>query len=383
MSYNITQQINTRYSVENTNSATLLVSFISTQTESISQVSVILKQLDGVCFIDWGNEKITGVKTDGHDYTATSEYTEAGEYAISIYGTAASFTKLKIQNNSTLSGINLSEIGEINGLAHLELSSITGVVGSIDDAIAEHLGFLSLDSIDSITGGDLSNTDNLMYLYVYNCDSLDVNIGTFGGVCQFIDVDGNNSGTSFIGDASLIPTTVINLEIYNGIGNSTSGEFPVMPYANRVELESLNGAVLDVGSFTKSTIAYISINGFGVNCSGTVADLSAVSQYLQILNCTGISGNIEDAASSLSTLYLVGNNITYGGGSVPGWPSTTIYFQNALLTATIDSFLIAAATTAESGVKTWNLKGDNQARSAASDAAVLTLNGLGKTIQTN
>ena len=90
-------------------------------------------------------------------------------------------------------------------------------------------------------------------------------------------------------------------------------------------------------------------------------------------------GNIEDIPSTVTDVYIQDckNYIQYSGGSVPAWSSATFSIWDKMSACDLDSFYIAWAGTAGSGSKTIHIEGD---RTINSNDAVLTLEGLGKTI---
>ena len=107
------------------------------------------------------------------------------------------------------------------------------------------------------------------------------------------------------------------------------------------------------------------------------------------MNINGIySGNLSSIKTTATNIIYQssGKSFDITAGTMPAWANTTITITptgTGYTTAEIDAFLNAWALTAGSGTRTIDLRGANQPRSSNSDAAVSTLNGLGKTILTN
>lgn len=104
---------------------------------------------------------------------------------------------------------------------------------------------------------------------------------------------------------------------------------------------------------------------------------------------SSLTGCIEDLLNyntAGGNLYVVGNSpgITFVGNTINSTAVCRGKVQTGLLTANLDSFLISlASSVSNTGAQTLDMRGINQPRTSASDAAITTLLGLGKTIQTN
>jgi hypothetical protein len=170
-------------------------------------------------------------------------------------------------------------------------------------------------------------------------------------------------GTNLTGSINDLPTGLTYLYLAN-IGTNLTGSINDLP--------------------TGLTTLYL-IN-LGTNLTGSINDLPTglTTLYLDNLG-TNLTGSINDLPTGLTTLYLInlGTGIDITTGTMPAWAATTITIQSGYSTAAVDGFLNAWAPTAGTGTNTINLAGANQPRSSASDAAVTTLNGKGKTIITN
>ena len=114
---------------------------------------------------------------------------------------------------------------------------------------------------------------------------------------------------------------------------------------------------------------------------GSVAT-SLTTLYLYNMMSGNVTGKISSLPTGLTTmtLYSLGNAFDIVTGPMPAWAATTITINNNHPSADIDNFLISWATTAGTGTKTITL---TRSRTSASNSAVTTLNGKGKTINTS
>ena len=120
---------------------------------------------------------------------------------------------------------------------------------------------------------------------------------------------------------------------------------------------------------------------YSTSVSGNISTLSGrVKLTMLHLFSTSVSGDIASLSGlvDLTALSLYGTNIdTYTSGPLPAWPGCNIrIFNLGLSTTEIDNFLIDLADgVGANGLLTY-IAG-NDARSAASDAAVLALSAAG------
>jgi len=161
-----------------------------------------------------------------------------------------------------------------------------------------------------------------------------------------------------------------------------------------------------------SGLTFLSLSVIGTNLTGSISNLPAGLTYLYLYNLgTNLTGSISNLPAGLTYLYLrdLGTNFTGSIGSLNA-NITTMYmstsgsnfdlttslkaFNSANITITpqtgegyttaeIDAFLIAYDAVAGTATRTIDLRGSNQPRSAASDAAVISLTAKGRTILTN
>ena len=139
-----------------------------------------------------------------------------------------------------------------------------------------------------------------------------------------------------------------------------------------------------------SGLTYLDLQYLGSNITGSISNLPS---GLTVLRIGGLGTNITGTLSNLSslltmiTLVDIGNNIDITSGTMKAWANTLISIKPqsgyGYTTAQIDGFLNAWAPVAGTGTQTIDLRGANQPRSSASDAAVATLVSKGKTILTN
>jgi len=163
--------------------------------------------------------------------------------------------------------------------------------------------------------------------------------------------------------------------------NSTIGDISEL-----VSLTNLqDNAANNIGGAITNLIELLSISVQGTNTlSGSINGLTKATFVLLAGNNT-VTGNIENLNTACTYIVIqsTGNTVVYGGGATKAWANTNITISSRWTTIMVDAFLNAYALTAGAGTKTIDLSGNNSPRSSASDAAVTTLQGLGKTIITN
>ena len=324
-----------------------IVEFFSTQSGAINQTTFTFKIDAGkILKVDWGNGVISSLTGTGSDQNISSTYAYSNNtYRIRIYGDLDNVKKLLL-NETGLRILSLNEISKFSGLTELSMTSCVLNTGALADL---PIGLTSLTWYNlsglTVTGALADLPTGLTYLYWNNLPGLTV--------------------TGALAD---LPTGLTDMTWYKMSGLTVTGALADLP--------------------TDLTDMYWN-NLPGLTVTGALADLPIGLTSLTWYNLSGltVTGTIDQFPSTItSTLHVrscVNTNIGYIGGAVPPWSAVTITFQNAWTATEVDDFLINWATTAGYGVKMVDLRGDNAARTSASDAAVTTLTGLGKTILTN
>jgi hypothetical protein len=161
----------------------------------------------------------------------------------------------------------------------------------------------------------------------------------------------------------------------------------------RLSYLSTTGITINTANFVGMPLATLFLSNIGtsghtINTANLVG-LPLTYVVFSNLGTTTCTGQISDLPTGLTDLTIsnCGQGISISSGTMKAWASTIITLTSAYTTASVDGFLNAWATPAGTGTKTITLSGSgagiaNQARSSASDAAVTTLQGKGKTIVT-
>jgi len=132
-----------------------------------------------------------------------------------------------------------------------------------------------------------------------------------------------------------------------------------------------------------------SLNYLTLNTNQLIGNISYVSGLTSLnflyFNTNQLTGNLSSLAglTALSALFAYGNALTYTYTAFPAWSGTTYDLSSTVLTATeVDNLLIAAAN---GGVNNciYKVGGTNPSRTAASDAAIMTLLAAGVTVYVN
>lgn len=220
--------------------------------------------------------------------------------------------------------------------------SITGDLSGV-----RYLYFVDETTLDNITSAQIKKFKKLEILRLYNC-------GTTHSIYS-----SDLAGLPLKHFTIYYAGTGHNINSYDFIGKS-------LDYFRLVNAGTNN--TINTAHFVGMPLTYFEINNSGTNNTGKISDLP-----------TGLT-DLRVIAS--------GQGISISSGAMKAWASTEIRLLSAYSTTSVDGFLNAWAPVAGSGTKMIYLAGSgdgiaNQPRSSASDAAVTTLQGLGKTIQTN
>lgn len=254
--------------------------------------------------------------------------------------------------------------------------------GSYDDLVCDSaLKTITHDYADAGTyaisvSGDIDQITHLQ------CDAqsfLSGNIAAFSALTSLVLL--NLSSTSVAGDIADL-STLTSLTILYLSSTSVTGDiadFSTLTSLTRLYMSStsVTGDLADLSPLTSLVRLYLGSTGV----SGDIADLSPLTS-LEILNLssTSVTGDLADLSplTSLTYLYMYSNTLVYTTTTLPAWASATIECQSTGLDSSeVDQFLIDFETTAGAG-GTLNLAGTNEARTAASDAAVTSLTNAGR-----
>lgn len=210
-----------------------------------------------------------------------------------------------------------------------------------------YLYFVDGVTFANITSSEVKKFRNLQILRLYNCGTTGHHIYS----SDLVNLPLKHLTIYFAGTGHLINTAHL-------VGKS-------LDYFRLVNAGSSN--IINTAHFIGMPLTYWELNNSGTNNTGQISDLPTELTDLRVL--------------------AAGQGISITSGTMKAWASTEMRLQSAYNTASVDGFLNAWATVAGSGTKTIYLAGTgagiaNEPRSSASDAAVVTLKALGKTIQT-
>lgn len=422
-----------------------IVAFESIQGAVVNQVSLTIdKAIGGVSKLNWGNGTIVDITNGNNIYT--SNYAAGSQtYNISIYDNLNLITTFSLYNEDTVD-FSLEQMKKFKNITHFTASIIKTLSGSLENLPQKLTDFTlncpTVANLDLLTGTINNLPATLINFYLKTrSNNVGGSIDNFKEGLQIITLSGSTLAGQWSGNIGNLPSTLKRFDSvqafgYTGLiddlpaglthlyieggGNLVTGNIGNLP-AGLLDLfivsstagPSLTGSLDDLpvgltrlilvvcGTFTGSIDNLPStinentlwISGVGAQCSsitGNIGNLTCTPNQINFGGLTSITGNFEDLPSTITGLYFVGNGgaCTTAGSGYPAWVLSVGSFtiNDALLTAEVDNVLIGLAASLPAGTATINLNGSgatqNQSRSAASNAAVATLQGLGYTIQT-
>jgi len=184
-----------------------------------------------------------------------------------------------------------------------------------------------------------------------------------------------NTNANFTGALSDLPALTYYLSLYNcSLITGALSDLPALTYCLGLRnCPLVTGALSDLPALTY----YLNLNGCSL-VTGALSDLPPLTYFLDLSNCSLVTGALSDLPALAYFLGLSGCSLVTGvystvsGNNVP----TYTYLDNTGLSSSdMDNTLIAyAATTKNNGT----FRANGMTRTAASDAAVTTLTGIGR-----
>jgi len=290
-----------------------------------------------------------------------------------------------VTDAASLSG----DISKLTSLTYLNVQGSNTISGSI--AALTSLTYVIVDGNNTISGSIAALT-SLTNLAAYGNNTLTGSVAVLTSL-TYLDVFGNNTISGSI--AALTSLTVLVV----GSTNTVSGSIAALTSLTYVLVYGSNTVSGSIAALTSLTV----LNVRGSNTvSGSIAALTSLTN-LTVYGSNTISGSIA-ALTSLTNLDVTGSNTisgdlnpivsdltncnlnpcamidytagaTWGNTGVTINPSATYGYSSG----EIDNMLIDMAASVALKSKTITLQGSSAARTAASNAAVATLTGVGRT----
>lgn len=338
-------------------------------------------------------------------------------------GLPASILSFSASNNTPLNGLSAGISGLPANLISLSVtandySGLTGTIAQFGSSL-ESIIFRAGSADNTAITGTIANlaSPNLTFVAFDRFTNLTGTIDSFASTQTTLETLELTDNGNITGSISNLPSTMRNIYIINqtGIGGNisslASGLYTL--YLSNIST-TLTGSISSLPSDLES----LTIISAGTNLTGSINSLPA-SLYTCILTSvnTGnnLTGSLDGALpANLRNFELIGVGSGMTGGNIANlsncqsveltgfscsytytpttWTRNSIYLIRILPAATygltttqVDNLLIDLSTAnwAGSGSRILNLGGNNSPRSAASDAAVAILLGLGVTVTTN
>ena len=401
--------------------------FTSIQPSVVDNVALRIAVTTGkVVFLDKGDgSEPTQLSANGGSFTYNTNYSSGDNtYTIELYGELDGLVSFTVSTDPTFT-VNVNELWKFTNIVTVSLRTINApITGSLDSlpSTLEELDLVPISASygelgnNKITGTDVVFPSGLTRLVLknligYGDTSLTFSVDDLPSGMTYMDLSVAGDGVdnpNITGDLDNVWTNCPNFENYlqQGAGHIAWSGTVAQPetltefYTENV-IDPWYSGDLETLLSTNLTKLFLVGNSppadtpdpskyLDSNFTGTLSGISARCPDLEFLwltegFCNPLTGQIDDLGSSLTTTVIgkTTGSFAYNGGSLPAWADNTITIGCSLSTSEVDDFLNTWALTAGAGVKTITLADNNEARSSASDAAVATLEGLGKTIQTN
>lgn len=398
--------------------------FHSIQGAVINNISISFVITAGKnVYINWGYGTTWTKLTNG---THTSNFPETNRtYEISVKGDLDGVTQFICQTEPTFKVENVAELWKFTNLQVCLISGVYNYMAGALEGMPSTLTQLTLNPTTNSYGRAGTNQCTLSNPgFIWPSGLTRLTLGSIAGYLRISEGAIEDDNEKIFFSIEDLPSTLTYLNLAQ-VGNQNYGitgdETNMPPNMVNWLVQGCWGLEWSGGNLPTSLVEWYNEN---VNDPAFIGDLNtklptaltklflvgnaAISEQSGITGtmagiaarCPSLSfiwvtegfcynlGSALDGLASLTTLgiialYTSGTKFSYSGGTLPAWANCSMNIQGKLTTAELDSFLIKYAETAGAGVQPLYFAGNNQARSSASNAAVATLQGLGKTVTTN
>jgi hypothetical protein len=278
----------------------------------------------------------------------------------------------------------INEIGGISNPANAPfiegsvalLTNLTSLIVTGDNNLSGSVAGLTLLTHIYVIGantlsGSVAGLTLLDYVDVRGTNTLSGSVAGLTSLTKLL-VLGNNTLSGSV--AALTSLTQLFVRGNNTLSGSVAG-LTSLAYFDAIGANTLSGSVATLTSLT-----YLLVYGNNT-LTGSMAALTSLT-YVNVGGNNTLSGDIKNIVSDLTTLFLepCGMNTytagaTWGNAGITINPSVGFGYTSAM----IDNMLIDMAASAALIGKSIFLNGSNAPRTAASNAAVATLQGAGRT----
>lgn len=402
------------------------ITFTSTQGGTLNQVSVTLQVYDSsdTLYLDWGEDAPVAVYNTS-DQVITSAYSAGSTtYTIKLYGHLNNLKKFYIYNENTIT-LNSDQLSKAENI------KILWVLTWNTNFICNSIDLVNMDSLEElvIRTPDPSSIFNTIHLLGKNLKIFNIYYNSINFILNSSDLTSMSNIEELIINASLHdgifttydclnmpnlyrfdflssePQDTIkswhlaygekNLELFRRFGLGTNDSINSADYSAMTNLKYWRLGHIGTGAYISSNDITQNLYEYTCYPDGGQFDLD-LSDFSEMTNLATFfinastdtayitAGKLADLPANLTTIYFYNvGNLDITTGTFPAWNACNISLLNSHSIGEVDGFLNAYDAVAGSGTKTIDLRGNNQARSAASDAAVTSLQGKGRTIYTN
>ena len=269
-------------------------------------------------------------------------------------------------------------------LTRLNIANGNAVNGDIA-TLSQALTYLNITGNNAVNGDVATLSQALTYLNIAGNNAVNGDVATLSQALTYLNIAGDNT---MHGDVATLSQALTYLRITGD--NTTHGDIAQLSQAlTYLNIAGNNTMYGDIATLSQAlTVLHIAGNN---TTHGDIATLSQALTYLHIEGGNTTHGDIATLSQALTYLHIAGDSTIADYTPASIWGSLTHALRiipatpGGLDATEVDQLLIdvAAAGTTPTNEQEIILTGANAARTAASDAAVATLQTAGWTVTTN
>lgn len=347
--------------------------FFTITLNSSSSFSAITGISDTIS-INWGDGSTTSYSA-GASVTIAHTYAGVGNYVIKFFAPQSDVMSNFFINTGNVSFSTANIPRSVTAFYVRSANTVSGTVADLPSGLT----YIQLYGSNTLSGDVADLPSGLTSLSIFGSNTITGNCSDLPSVLTYIELYGSNTLT---GDIAGMPTGITYLDVAGS--NTLSGDVVDLPtgitFLTIFGSNTLYGDVADL----PSGLTYL--NG-STTLSGLIQDLPASVVRATILGNNTCSGDIGLISSSIKFIIIIGFS-TINAYTPKVWSNgieTIILTPGGagLASADVDQLIIDLSSATFAGEKIVTLNGANAARTAASDAAVTSLQAQGVTVTTN